>query len=538
MGSRAVRDALANLPSRLPVNEHEIMRISGTLVGADSNSCAQTARNEVLRWAQKHCGGQLPEAAWELEDFEYLSGGRDTIGVRIKVEKSDIWALRSDDPDKTIPGRIWTTEVTVAVLGDELARFGARLLVSTSEAELDIEPHTPGFVRQISENCGLVCGTYSVDADPWIVADEQDLERLIEKLVDPQRSLPFFVLSVPGAAPEDAPLINAQILAQAVIGLAQVVVVPKEFTWGLTTRFEKSRSVFGGAARVYLPGFEPTSNPYDHRLIIAKQISTPKGAARAERWMRSLAARESIRRSALGRDALAFSAIRSAALQLQQQRLVKEGASESELLAAATAQIAALERQLDEEKAAQEYYVREHDRAEERATAAEEQLRASAFRIQDLIGRLQNSDQSTEDDSGLPNTWSEFASWADVALSGRLTLAPVARRQVRSPQFQDVQLAARCLVWLATECRDRRVSGGEGSLGEETVEAGIRNAHCGNDEFDFYWQGREHTADWHIKSGGNTRDPTRCLRIYYGWDEATKQIVVAEMPAHRRTGAS
>lgn len=79
---------------------------------------------------------------------------------------------------------------------------------------------------------------------------------------------------------------------------------------------------------------------------------------------------------------------------------------------------------------------------------------------------------------------------------------------------------------------------GGGLLRDESVEEGIRNSPCGSDEFNFDWQSRRLTADWHIKTGGNTRLPEYCLRIYYGWDDKTQQVVVADMPAHRRTGAS
>jgi hypothetical protein len=108
---------------------------------------------------------------------------------------------------------------------------------------------------------------------------------------------------------------------------------------------------------------------------------------------------------------------------------------------------------------------------------------------------------------------------------------------MRDALFEDIQLAARCLLWLANEARDRRLSGG-GSLRDELVENGIYNNHCGEDQFDLQWQGQRYTADWHIKNGGNTRDPKRCLRIYYFWDPATQQIVIADMPGHRRTGAT
>ncbi len=70
------------------------------------------------------------------------------------------------------------------------------------------------------------------------------------------------------------------------------------------------------------------------------------------------------------------------------------------------------------------------------------------------------------------------------------------------------------------------------------LEPGIRNSPSGADEFRIWWQGQYRTVDWQLKNGGNTREPRRCLRIYYFWDEATQQIVIAYMPAHRRTDAS
>ena len=51
--------------------------------------------------------------------------------------------------------------------------------------------------------------------------------------------------------------------------------------------------------------------------------------------------------------------------------------------------------------------------------------------------------------------------------------------------------------------------GGHGTLRDEPVEDGVRNAHCGGDQFDLDWQGQRQNAVWHIKSGGNTRDPHR-----------------------------
>ena len=89
-----------------------IARTSGPLPIRKS---AEAARREVLAWAQRRSGGRLPREAWHLKDFEYLSGGRNSIAVRVDNNRADISAIRADDPDKSVPGRVWTTEVVVGL---------------------------------------------------------------------------------------------------------------------------------------------------------------------------------------------------------------------------------------------------------------------------------------------------------------------------------------------------------------------------------------------------------------------------------------
>lgn len=541
MSYSAFREALQPLVSRMPrvVREHEILRVAATVQGKDTITAAETARSEILRWAERRCGGRLPENAWDYGEFEYFSGGRNSVAVRILSDTSDIWAIRADDPDKNIPGRVWTTEAVVGVMGPEQPKFSLRLLVSTSEDDLHIEPHAPGFVQQITETCGLSIGSLTISSEPWVVNSEDETNKLVDLLIDPDRRLPFFVLSVSnGVADPRSPLLDASILARAILGIGVIVVLPSAFTWALTDRVGKIRSVFGGAVRAYLPGFLEDANPYGHRLILADQLSTDDGLERCSRWIRSLAASESIRRSRLGDDILAFSEIRNASLKYRQQQLEDEGANDSEQLTAAKERIKILEKQADEDKATQDYFATEHAIAEERAQAAEIQANTNSLRIQQLLEQLKQRGDDPDSNIELPSSWAELGDWVDNHLAGRVVLSPPARRGIRSPEFEDVQLTARCLLWLANECRDRRIKGGEGSVREAMVEDGIRNAHCGNDQYDLDWQGQKYTADWHLKNGGNTRDPKRCLRIYYFWDFETQQIVIADMPAHRRTGAS
>ena len=541
MGHTVMSSAIAPgaRPAPRVVREHEILRVAGSLVGKDPVSLSWVARREVLNWAQRRTGGNLPDEAWALRDFEYLAGGRNSVAVRIESDRSDIWAIRTDDPDRMVAGRIWTTEVAVVVSGDGPARISARLLVGTSEQELEIEPHSPSLVGQIVERCGLWRGMHEISPCPWLVADLDEARGLADMLADPHRELPVFVLSVPEPAlVADQPLLDASALARATLGLAHVAVLPADLTWVLTEQFGKQRSVYGGAVRAYRPGFSDDANPYDHRLILADQLRTPEGVAQCGRWLRSMAARDSIFRTRLGDDVLTFGQVRSAGLELRQRHIEDEGGSEGERLGAAQARIEALEKQLADDRTLLDYFAHEHRAAVLRAETAEAQSMAAASRLQDVLDRPVAGTGSAEADPPLPSDWSDLSAWCDLALAGRVVLTPAARRAVRQPEFEDVQVAARGLVWLASVCRDRRLAGGRGSLADESVAEGIRNAHCGSDQFDFDWQGRRHTADWHIKSGGNTRDPRRCLRIYYGWDAASRQIVVADLPGHRRSRAT
>lgn len=534
-----MQEALSDPARRMrrEVREHEVLRITGRILGDHPDKFAKSAIDEFLKWVQGRCGGQLPADAWKHQSFEYLPGGRNSNCVHL-TEGADIWAIRTDDPDKTVAGRNWTTEIVVGLLPNQPPRFSSRLLVSTPESDPRIEPHTPGFFRQVVKTCQLACGNQHISVKPWVLETAEDADELIEHLVDPKRHLPIFAVTLAERGRSDHPTLNTTDLGRAVLGIAHVALIHPAAAWRLTDRFGKSRSVFGGAARVYLPEFAEDADPYSHRLVLADQIATPEGTARRTSWFRQLAAEQSVRRTKLGYDVLSFAEIRNVTLKLRQQTLRKEKFSESEQLAIANDRITALEKGIEQQKSEQEYYVTEYVKERKRAEAAESQAYNSSARTQSLIGQLKAKGDDPDANIALPETWADLCDWCDKHLTGRLVLTPNARRGARNPDYRDVETAARCLLWLAADSRDTRIAGGSGSINNKTIMDGIQNASCGSDTYDFDWNGRRLSADWHIKNGGNTRDPSRCLRIYYCFDEQTQQIIVSDLPAHRRTGAS
>lgn len=522
------------VPSQLPIKEHEVLRVAGILGGSVPSEAAASARKEVLKWIQKRSGGELPPEAWQFETFDHLAGGRNSSGVRIVSDDYDVWAVRADDPDKKVAGRIWTTEVVVGS-HKHGAQFSARLLANTKEFSFNISPTVPGFVLQIISKIGLTCGKIDVEIEPWNISVESDVGNLIHNLVSPDRIFPIFAISLPENSSE--PLINPQTLAKAVAGLATVAVIPPEYTSILKDRFQRSRSVSNGAIRAYMPGFNEHSRPFDHRLVFPDQLSTPYEVEKCQRWMQILAARESVLRHRLGQDVLAFAAIRNESLKYRQISLAKSGASVSQQLDAAAARIEALEQEITGKNEELDFFDQSHREAEERARNAESQYRGSVYRIDELIRQLKQLGGQPRV-AELPDNWNDFANWCETELAGLVSLTPAAKRGTRNAEFEDVALAARCLVWLSTTYRQGRIDGASGDFVDAIVETGYKNSRCGSDEFEFDWQDRRLSADWHIKDNSGTRIPSRCLRIYYTWEPETQQVVIADMPHHRRSSFS
>lgn len=524
----------AKLPRRSRnVREHEVLRIAGAV------SSAKIAIREVLKWAQKRCGGKLPPEAWEQESFDYFSGGRNSSGVRFRDEKCDLWSIRTDDPDKNVPERIWTTEVVVGSQKSELVQFSVRLLVNTTISDpVQIEPHTPGFVQQVVKKCDFFKDNIGIDFSPHIFENEDDADNLINYLIAPDRKLPVFIVTLPERRDIEYLKIDVQKLGKAVLGIGYVALVYPKAAWRLTDRLGKLRSVFGGAVRVYLPGFSEDADPYTHRLVLASQLETGKGAATAARWMQQLAARESIRQTKLGREVIAFAAIRDLNLRMKQELLEIKHASPVEKFEAAKKRISALEKQIASLNDECQYYTEEYERERERAEFSESQAQRSAYRIQQLLEQLKTKGDNPDESLTPPEEWTELPAWCEEHLAGRLVLTSNACRGIRNTKYVNIRVVAKCLIWLASECRDHRINGSGKSINNMRIVKGIHNARCGSDTYDFDWNGRKLSADWHIKSGGNTRDPVRCLRIYYCFDQQTQQIIVSDMPAHRRTSAT
>lgn len=535
--STVFSEALPPLSKRIPraVRDIEILRVAAQLDGDDFAAAAATARKAALAWAENRAGRQLPDSAWRFKDFELPVGGRSSTAVRIENDTLDLWALRSEDPDKNIAGRIWCTEIIIGGKVGSRPHISLRLVVSTVEPEFAIEPHVPGSVLHIIDAPGLIRGPRRLFTNPVTMRTENDTQDLCDHLEDPQRHLPIFVVAL--SEGNSAPLIDDELLAKATAGLARTVRVPAELTWVITNRFGKYRSVFNSGVRAYLPGFTVSDDPFRHRLFLETALREGDGAVACVRRLRALAAETSISQTRLGKDVLDYASVRTASRQLIKHDLIEREAPDEELLKTAEELVESLEKQVEEKDKEIDGYVAEVEAVEDRAQAAEQENRSLLYQVRQLQAVLAEQGGPPKVERPLPQTWPDFTDWLDDSYPDKVALTPAARRMVRSPEFEDVTLVARAVAWLATDQHHRRVNGG-GSLRDEQLENGILNSPCGGDTYTADWKGRRYDVDWHIKNGGNVRDPRRCLRIYYFWEPETQQTVIDCLPAHRRTSAT
>jgi hypothetical protein len=202
-----------------------------------------------------------------------------------------------------------------------------------------------------------------------------------------------------------------------------------------------------------------------------------------------------------GTDVLAFSSVREASLDAERSRLQQAGSGASVQLQAAQTQIDALKEDLGRASAEAEQWMSEFEDADERAQMLEQQLRGAQYRNQQLLAQIKARGEEPDSEVSLPSEWTGFADWCDDVLSGRVTLASRARRDVKSALFEDPQLAARCLLWLANEYRDSRLNGSSGDL-RKALENGIYNDRVGGDSFEFKWNSRNVPVRWHRQERG------------------------------------
>lgn len=535
-------------------NLRTTFQLSAALIpdeGQAVNDLFTAARDACIKWVTD----RFPEPI----SPEALGGGpfeRDLHGQALQIvpmESEGVWTARLTHPDRDgVPGRVWSVELALLRQDDQVACGVRAFCASHQPTQAPIKLTRPGIVIELSKRFRMQIAA-PVSGLAWEPQDEADLVRLRELLVDPRRQLPVYLLSAPdrkqlGISPATY-LLDHQKLARKCQGIAHVVTMPWSLGYAWTEMVGKPWSAFLGAVRTYRPGLDfDEDNPSDHPRAFAERIlGFYYNGQTMERAFEDFLIDKAYEHAATKRmewGSLIFLAdARTRAAALARESTTDEG----EWRELYETEIKSLKEKVTELEGESEGYLDVATAAEQERDQAVEENRKLRTQIDSLRTALKAKTGEDPDTTiQMPASYDELAEWVETNLAGRLTLHNRAvSRGLKKPEFEDVEQVARVLLLLAGEYRTMRMGhdGGKDAFDRKVTEMSLRydgsisEERAGQEGETYFVKWPYPTSSrrflkWHIRSGGNTRDPKRCLAVYFCWDDDTQQVVVGWLPSH------
>ncbi|MHB9028203.1 MAG: hypothetical protein ACYC9O_05500, partial [Candidatus Latescibacterota bacterium] len=404
---------------------------------------------------------------------------------------------------------------------------------------------------------------------PWLVETEDELGIFFELLLNPRRTLPVVILTQPDKRKWTVPVsdyvLDPQFMAEQMLGLAHVVQLPWEIGFRWSERVGKTWSAYLGSVRVYMPGIDfEKDNLADHPLYLTDKILFwRQDGMSAERAFISYLTEKLVSYASIKRinweDRLFLTDARTKAAEIARAKLAPKPVTTDDL----KLQIAALREELDLTVAAHSQEIGAlHQKIEEISNEAEEfnDDAIKAGRERDLLReeneRLRNRVKAVqaalfvfwgfENDKNIdiPESYDEMPGWVSQNMEGRLILHPRAVQGLKTACYEDIPQVYETLLLLANHYRNMKLGSGSREEFFAAVErmqlrysksiSEIRAGEQGDTYYVKYPVGSSNSCflEMHLRSGGNSRDPHRCLAVYFFWDEDSRQVVVGWLPSH------
>jgi hypothetical protein len=473
-----------------------------------------------------------------------------------------LWTLRFDDLDQSAPGRIWRTEVVLAIHGDD-AYCSVRLVrISPASEDPGFEAVSiPRLIGRLAASVGLEDARLPLRSDFWACTNPEALASLLALLRDPGRSQPVLVMTSPdpswaGRADEPGSL------AARLAGVAHLVRLDARHTFGLTREVGRGLSVYGDAVRVYRPGFAIDDDGSMNPLLVRRAEIPPRStiARLVETTAKLTAAHASdddvpsfafartiiaqTRRQARSEPATAPAVVATDADAPRWQAIVDEL---TDKLAHAQAERDAWEQRLAEREAMATSTIDELKLQREGALEESDRLRRANWHLRTTNEQLRSDLAGQRDKPELaavpiPETLDDLEAWAASHLGEDVVLTSKALRSARKSDFAEPELAYQTLLMLRDLYVPMRLDRTEERVAEfqsRCQELGIEVSGTGRavddhryrDAYRVRWKNQTYKLDLHV-SGSSSRDTSRTFRVYFAWDETAGAVVVGHLPTH------
>lgn len=541
-----MREQLAPLAARPRDNRALIRPVSQVLLrlkpSKEGDLFASTV-DHILRWINNRAGRKLPPEAWQRRSFELADIGAQRTAA-VSLDDPRYWTARLDDADKNVPMRTWVTEIGLALAPGGDLLFGVRLICATRGEDVPFERSVPGFVRAIAQSAQPFLDDTLLSLDPVLIGDAAGIDALVDLLEDSRRRSPVIVFTLPeGSVDTRQTGANAALVRQRTLGAAHVYIVTGDASFYLTDLLGREMSVFRQAVRLYRPGFKRWSDDtYSHPLTLPERIQqwNDEGPPAYERWLISQALAITASRSDREEALPSFESVRRMASQMQRQAARTAGSNDAELLALADQEIGRLEAELQSQRETYDGVLLAGNQELESMESAKNDAISQSHALRDRISALEADLKAAGAVTPIPDDLRDLEAWARQHLAGSVTLLSRALRGAKAALYEDPSFSYHALLLLRdffVPMKRDSSPANKARFDAECERLKIENSPVGeatkthSEQYTLQHGGRPRVLDWHLKRG-DSRERTRCFRLYYFWDDDTQSAVVGWLPSH------
>lgn len=510
-------------------------------------------RKEALHWLANRAGRQLPKRAWDGESFDTLETGAQPISA-LSLENPYYWCFRLIDADKTVAQRSWHTEAGI-LLNESNVLFGCRLQCVALGDSSEFAATVPGLVAQMVGLYPAYLDERRVSVKAWHVDGDDEAGKLVELLLNPERTRPVIVVSLGDKDGHDGQgVIEADDIARLTVGAAHVVTITGDASYALTDHLGREFSVFHRAVRTYRPGLNlDEDSPGEHPIALPGSIEQwiDGGAVAFKRFLVDRVLRDTIVGVDIYRQLPSFADIHAQALNQRRSKASEHGASDKEMLALALEENESLRRKLEEREDTYNGLLQAADADLRQIKSERDQARGDVNSLHARIKHLEVALIATgkKEETPIPDSFDEIEEWCRKYLSGSVHVMPRAFKIATKSDYENPALAYKTLLIFRDCYVPMKREGGMdkkkaydqalASLGLEDSQCFAGGARAGEqgDEYRVTYNGRQHYLDRHIK-GSSSREERFGFRLYFFWDDDSQQAVVGSFPTHLSTRAT
>lgn len=523
----------------------------GRTIGGTFKFCV----DNIYSWVKKKFPGmQLPERVRTIHK-SFISQNADII----YIPSEQYFCMRTVHQDLSDSNRFWITEAEVMNMNEELM-IGIKNSYTSTEPDNSLTAFgIPVFLRKLQSNCFLMDGCGRTGKLRKIVS-EKELDELFDLIMDSSRKLPVIVISQDNRVIKDnieffedkeGYLVDGEKLAKKLELRAHVFYLPIEFQEEWTKAIGMEWSVFNGAIRTYnsnasFNGTEYYGHPYIlPNKILAMDYVTKDGkicvGGQAFRHILVHRIEEDNARRRIEWNKIGHKFYFNKSMEQYKDTKTRIG--------------------IDDER--KEYYKEldiENDQLREEnidlsnkiniAESEVDQMRkenqkyvsinyANQMRIRNLEKQIQEI-RGKKAEIEYPTEYSQIPQWVETHFRGKIELSNRALRALKEAVYCDIELVGKALELLATEYFDLKLGVGDKAVYDAKLkelylkdEQAISKVSAGEQGEEYYikYNGQKKKFDKHL-SKGDGRDPRKCLRIYYFWDDETNMVVIGSLPYH------